>query len=76
MGIFGYGICDIDDVATDQDWDRADARQSGMENPDQAWVCTDRDVWHANPYYKGLPVPHPNLEWEGTLEEYRATLRS
>jgi len=46
-------------VATDSDWDRADARQSGQEHPERAWVLTDRDVWHANPFYKGPAVPHP-----------------
>jgi len=53
--------CDFT-YATDTDWDRADASQLGQENPDQAWVCTDRDVWHANPYYQGPPVPHPEYE--------------
>jgi len=46
-------------VATDTDLDRADARQSGQEHPERAWVLTDRDVWHANPFYKGPAVPHP-----------------
>ena len=45
--------------ATDSDWDRADAAQRGEENPDAAWVLTDRDVWHRNSSYRGLPVPHP-----------------
>ena len=62
--------------ASDVEWDRADARQTGCENPDSAWVLTDRDVWHANPYYKGLPMPHPEIEWKGTLEEYRKSLRA
>lgn len=52
--------------ASDADWDRADARQRGEENPDVAWICTDRDVWHANPFYQGPPVPHPedDYAWE------------
>jgi hypothetical protein len=48
--------------STDAEWDRADAAQRGEENPDAAWVCTDRDVWHANPYYKGPAMPHPESQ--------------
>ena len=49
--------------STQSEWDRADALQRGEERPDQAWVLTDRDVWHANPFYKGPPQPHPE-SWE------------
>mgnify|MGYP001553102981 FL=1 len=54
------------EVATDSDWDRAEARELGAADPDQAWVLTDRDVWHANPFYQGPPVPHPedDYAWE------------
>lgn len=46
------------------EWDRAEAWELGAARPDVAWVLTDRDVWHANPFYKGVPVPHPeSLEW-------------
>jgi len=45
--------------STDSEWDRADARQTGSENPEQAWVLTDRDVWHRTPFYTGPAVPHP-----------------
>lgn len=48
--------------ATDQDWDRAEALELGAARPDLAWVATDRDVWHANPFYEGPPVPHPEME--------------
>lgn len=44
-------------------WDRADAMQRGSERPECAWVCTDRDVWHKNPFFVcpvGQPYPsHP-----------------
>ena len=30
-------------VATDADWDRAEAYDLGAANPEQAWVCTDPD---------------------------------
>ena len=45
--------------STDSEWDRAEARELGAQRPEVAWVLTDRDVWHANPYYQGPPVPHP-----------------
>ena len=45
--------------ATNIDWDRADAYQRGSERPDLAWICTDRDVWHPNPFYKGPPKLPP-----------------
>lgn len=44
---------------TDAEWDRAEARELGEHYPERAWVCTGRDVWHANPYYTGPAVPHP-----------------
>tara|TARA_Y100001963_G_scaffold24000_1_gene32061 strand:+ start:25 stop:300 length:276 start_codon:yes stop_codon:yes gene_type:complete len=47
------------EYATETDLDRMDAEERGAARPDVAWVCTDRDVWHANPHYKGEPVPHP-----------------
>ena len=47
------------EYASDADWDRAEAYEKGEANPDQAWVCTGRDVWHANPFYHGPAVPHP-----------------
>ena len=51
--------------SSESEWDRADAYQRGEENPEAAWVCTNLDVWHANPYYKGPRMPHPELEiWE------------
>jgi hypothetical protein len=54
--------------ASDADWDREEAREKGAANPDQAWICTDRDVWHANPFYKGPKVPHPEDYDLGDLE--------
>ena len=51
--------------SSESEWDNAEAMQLGEENPERAWVLTDRDVWHANPYYKGPRMPHPELEiWE------------
>jgi len=45
--------------STDAEWDREEARLLGMADPERAWVCTGRDSWYPNPYYKGPPVPHP-----------------
>lgn len=45
--------------SSDSDWDNADAYERGQARPDLAWICTDRDVWHANPFYHGPAVPHP-----------------
>lgn len=48
--------------------DRVDhaAYVAGAENTDVAWILSDRDVWYANPYYVGPPVPHP--EYEGDID--------
>jgi len=45
--------------STDSEWDAAEANELGAANPANAWVCTDRDVWHKNPFYTGPAVPHP-----------------
>ena len=54
--------------------DRQYAYAIGEQNPDWAWVLSDRDVWYPNPHYSGPPVPHPESEWQGTDEEYRQML--
>ena len=41
--------------------DREQARNWGYLQQDEAWILTDRDVWHKNPFYCGPPVPHPDL---------------
>lgn len=56
--------------ATDTELDNAEASQIGSFYPERAWVVTDRDVWHANPYYRGLPVPHP--EDDEACDEFHA----
>ena len=45
--------------STDAEWDRAAAAERGAADPSRAWILTDRDVWHQNPYYQGPPVRHP-----------------
>lgn len=39
--------------------DRAAAMEGGAFHPEYAWILSDRDVWYANPWYSGPPVPHP-----------------
>tara|TARA_Y100000361_G_scaffold127672_1_gene122183 strand:+ start:4529 stop:4783 length:255 start_codon:yes stop_codon:yes gene_type:complete len=46
-------------ITTESEWDRAEAYELGARSPDVAWVLTDRDVWHRNPYYSGPPQRHP-----------------
>lgn len=45
--------------ASDHELDREEARILGAQSPHRAWIATDRDVWHRNPYYNGPDVPHP-----------------
>jgi len=57
-------------IATDSEWDRAEAFEVGAANPDKAWIVTDRDVWHVNPFYTGPPVSHPESHsWEAYDED-------
>ena len=37
--------------ATKADWDRAEARELGSQDPDRPWICTGNDVWHVNPFW-------------------------
>jgi hypothetical protein len=45
--------------STETEWDSAEASELGSLHPECAWICTNRDVWHQNPYYHGPAVPHP-----------------
>ena len=49
----------VDWPSTEAEWDRAESREIGAAHPERAWVSTDRDVWHRNPFYSGPEVPHP-----------------
>lgn len=42
--------------------DRAVAAFVGSMRPEMPWVLSDRDVWYANPYYVGPPVPFPDYD--------------
>lgn len=48
-----------ENMMTQSDHDNHEAMVLGDMKPDQAWILTDRDVWHKNPYYTGPAVPHP-----------------
>ena len=37
--------------ASRQDWDRAEAREIGSQNPHRAYINTGNDVWHVNPFW-------------------------
>ena len=54
--------CDYN-YSSDAEIDRDNATWDGHKYPDRAWLLSPRDVWYANPYYKGAPVPHPE-SWE------------
>ena len=46
-------------VASEAEADLEYAYAVGRDRPNCAWILSDRDVWHANPFYKGAPVRHP-----------------
>ena len=46
-------------LATIGEADREYAHEKGRQNPDQAWILSDRDAWYKNAFYQGPPVPHP-----------------
>jgi len=46
-------------MSFEQEADREFAFEKGRDNPDQAWILSDRDVWYPNTFYQGPPVPHP-----------------
>lgn len=64
-------------TATIAEADAEFARNVGAQQPQQAWILSDRDVWYRNPSYRGPPVPHPEDCWpeedwpaeENTLEQ-------
>ena len=49
-----------DRMATPQDAEREYAENFGRMRPDIAWICTPRDQIMRNPFYVGLPQPHPD----------------
>lgn len=46
-------------VSSIAEWDSYEAGLAGEQNPDQAWILSDRDVWYPNRYYTGPAQPHP-----------------
>ncbi len=48
-----------DAMMTQSDHDNHEAQVLGETHPERAWILTDRDVWHRNPYYTGPAQPHP-----------------
>lgn len=35
---------------------------AGQDNPERAWILSNFDTWHANPYYQGPAVDHPECD--------------
>ena len=64
----GFGM-DDHPPATPAEADREEAWNKARERSDEAWILTDRDVWHKNPFYDGPPVPHPEDDPEYDLDE-------
>lgn len=46
-------------LATVREADAEYALNVGADNPERAWILSDRDVWYPNPFYRGKPVRHP-----------------
>lgn len=62
-------------VMTDADHDNHEAAVLSALKPEQAWILTDRDVWHKNPYYTGPAEPHPeDAIWELEGAEFDAAM--
>jgi len=49
-------------LATEGEADREYAHNVGRDHPEKAWILSDRDVWYANPFYRGPKVEHPEFE--------------
>jgi hypothetical protein len=47
---------------TQTEADQGEALAKGAMYPERAWISTDRDVWHPNPFYTGPAKPHPEME--------------
>ena len=47
-------------MSFEADADRQYAFEKGHDNPQCAWIVSDRDAVYRNPFYKGPPVPHPD----------------
>jgi hypothetical protein len=67
-----------EDVATPAQADREYARNAGRDHPELAWICSNRDCWHPNPFYQGEPQPHPEDDeaWETCHDEPQALTAS
>lgn len=57
-------------LATEASADREYARNVGYDNPDRAWILSNRDAWYANPFYSGPKVPHPEDDSDFYQEEW------
>ena len=46
---------------TEEDVQRDEVRWAGLNQKDEAWILSDRDVWYRNPHYVGPEEPHPEI---------------
>ena len=53
-----------DELATPRDAMREYATNVGAEHPEREWILTGYDVWVANPFFNGVPGPHPEEDWD------------
>jgi hypothetical protein len=44
------------------------ARNFGMDNPEQEWICTPFDSWERNPSYRGVKHVDPETAGEIALQ--------
>lgn len=61
LGCPSEGPREDDEVQSPLEAMRHTVRIIGEQRPEKAWILTDQDVWLQNPYYKGPPVPHPEM---------------
>jgi hypothetical protein len=50
---------ETDDIATVYESDQFAAHAEGRDHPDREWILSDRDCWYRNPFFRGVPGPHP-----------------
>ena len=53
---------EYDHMATETEAEREWVDNVAHDRADQPWLLSDRDVWYANPAYRGPAVPHPEDE--------------
>lgn len=60
-------------IATEREAALEYARNAGMDRVDNAWILTPQDSWERNPFYCGPSVPHPEDDYQNSMEAERPT---